>query len=190
MRAGFGGSFRMQPIHFPPSFWEFMDLWFQDERNHYDGFVRLMKKLTGFQIPTSDLRDRPDYSLIAEVATTSLSWLCLIALDEYITVRGYALDLVLIYSRLGSVARHWKTLVISDEHNHFRNVVSLLRRYYPEQLQETRKLLQAWVDFELRYPQYHRTFVFNRGSLRVNEDFLRACAETVWQEIAYLPKKG
>lgn len=140
---------------------QYLDLWFQDEKNHADGFIELNRLLfdTPEETLLENLKSRPsNFEAFEEILSSEVSLLTAFAYDEYISVKTYKKDT--FYNEFGHPGfMTWIHNLIADEATHFANAIKLLRSNHLSNLDEIEKTLARII--QLENAPYQNTFLLD-----------------------------
>jgi hypothetical protein len=168
------GVLRAAGVPFSADFQAFEDAWIVDERNHYDGYRRLLALATGRDEAAihDDVVSRPvDFSPVHELLRDEFSVCVVLAYDELFTAQSCHKDFALFSSSDPRLGR-WIRLVARDEGYHFLNVVDVLRRNHAHRRREIPAMLDTLMHWDEQERPYQATFVLDHVSDRFTEQSL------------------
>lgn len=170
-----------------PLFRRLIDLWWQDEKHHAQGFARLYRLFFGRS--EIDLYDelslrRADFSRIDHLMDDAFSVCVLLAFDELVTTGAYREDRR-FYRGLGVPAfGAWVRNLVADEARHFANAVKVLKAEHADRLDEAPALIDELVRLDCAPDPYQATFVLDHFDENYGEPMLRRSAEELKRVLA------
>jgi hypothetical protein len=167
-------SLRGAGVTFCADFLAFENAWIVDERNHYDGYRRLLSLASGR--PELDIHQdvitRPvDFTPLRGLLHDEFSVCVVLAYDELFTAQSCHEDFPLFASTDPRLGR-WIRLVARDEGYHFFNIIDVLRRNHGRRRHEVRPLLDTLVQWDQQERPYRATFVLDHVSDRFTPEAL------------------
>lgn len=170
-----------------PLFRQLIQLWWQDEKHHAQGFARLYRLFFGRS--EIDLYDelslrRADFTRIDHLMDDPFSVCVLLAFDELVTTSAYRHDLQ-FYRGLGVPAFDgWVRNLVADEARHYSNAVKVLKAEHAGRLDEAPALIDELVRLDRSPDPYQATFVLDHFDEYYDDGMLQKAAAELKRVLA------
>ena len=169
------------------NFARMIDLWWEDERRHAQGFARLHSILFGTQ--AIDLYDelslrRADFARLDPLLVDEFSILVVLAFDELVTCSAYRRDMGFYRGLDVPALEDWIRNLIRDEARHYANAVKVLRHDYRARLAEAPPLIDRLVALDSEPAPYAATFILDHFDENYGPALLQKCAAELKRVLA------
>lgn len=151
-------------IELNPEFSDVLNVWADDEDNHYKGFKLLNEQVFGLtpdELVESNNRVA-NFAPLTHLLEDEFSILVLSAYDELVTVKGYQANMPM-YRKFGPQFESFVTQVIKDEGWHYSKFLAMIKRYNAHRVGDTASVV-AKIRAAENIP-YQNTFIMDHTAV-------------------------
>jgi hypothetical protein len=149
-----------------PHFLQLLNLWIEDEQQHYEALRRVYCLISGISFKQMDQHfDARIHEIepIQRVLTDEFTMLVTLMFDEIGSVYSYRRDLWEYYRHFGTAVQRIGQHLVQDEGQHFNNAAELLLSCHQHRLGEVKDFLEELDLLEKGLGRYCKTFFLDHA---------------------------